>query len=147
MASKLIDAPPPWVDCRVSPCGKCPTSIWDRFWDSMGVWTCNWLINDCNWEGLRVRGVVRETDSAELVLEVGVVNDTGILMVGVDDSDFDWRGDFPGVVGVPKTKDGHLTCDGSFHCSQYTRWVWSIYYLVQMTRVRVNLLIFLFYGW
>lgn len=50
-----------------------------------------------------MRGVVSDTDSDELVLVVGVVNDTGILIVGVDESDLVCKGDFPGVVGVANT--------------------------------------------
>ncbi len=43
--------------------------------------------------------MVNETDSDVLFAEEGVVRDTGILIVGVDDSDF-CRGDLPGVEGL-----------------------------------------------
>ena len=44
--------------------------------------------------------MVRDTDSEVLFPEVGVVSETGMLIVGVPPSSF-WMGDFPGVVGVP----------------------------------------------
>lgn len=62
---------PPCGDWSIKPWGSCPTRIWPRLGEKIGVTaldcTCNWFNNACRLAGLSARGAVKAIGSCWVI--------------------------------------------------------------------------------